>query len=80
VGHMSRSSALLHVESSLARVFQSILKTSGDAMVSGARGTIAEVASESVEDGCVDVMGCIEPCYLYFVVFILLGHRCIVVI
>jgi hypothetical protein len=43
---MSRSSGLLHVEASLARVSQSSLKTDGDAMTGGARGTIAEVALE----------------------------------
>jgi hypothetical protein len=47
VVHASRSSGLLHVEASLDRVSQSSLKTGGGAMVGGARGTIAEVASES---------------------------------
>jgi hypothetical protein len=47
VGHASRSSSLLHVEASLARVSQSGLKTGGGTMMSDARGTIAEVASES---------------------------------
>jgi hypothetical protein len=46
VGHASRSSGLLRVEASLTRVFQSGLKTGGGAMTSGARSTIAEVASE----------------------------------
>jgi hypothetical protein len=47
VGHASRSSGLLRVEASLARVFQSGLKTGGGATTGGARGTITEVASES---------------------------------
>jgi hypothetical protein len=47
VGHTSRSSSLLGVETSLARVSQSDLKTSGGATTDGARGTIAEVASEA---------------------------------
>jgi hypothetical protein len=47
VGHMLRSSGLLHVEASLARVSQSGLKTGGGATVGGAPGTIAEVALES---------------------------------
>jgi hypothetical protein len=47
VGHASRSSGLLRVEASLARVSQSGLKTCGGATVGGARGTIAEVASEA---------------------------------
>jgi hypothetical protein len=45
--HASRSSALLHVEASLARVSQSGLKTGGGATTGGARGTIVEVASEA---------------------------------
>jgi hypothetical protein len=46
-GHTSRSSGLLHMEASLARVSQSGLKTGGDATTGGVRGTIAEVASEA---------------------------------
>jgi hypothetical protein len=47
VEHTSRSSDLLRMEASLTRVFQSDLKTGGGAMTGGARGTIAEVASEA---------------------------------
>jgi hypothetical protein len=47
MGHASRSSSLLDVEASLAMVFQSGLKTGGGATMGGARGTIAEVASET---------------------------------
>jgi hypothetical protein len=47
VGHASRSSGLLHVKASLARVSQSALKTDGGATAGGARGTIMEVASRS---------------------------------
>jgi hypothetical protein len=46
VGHASRSNSLLHMETSLARVFQSGLKTDGGATAGGARDTITEVASE----------------------------------
>jgi hypothetical protein len=46
-GHTSRSSGLLHVEASLASVFQSGMKTGGGATAGGARGTIAEVTSEA---------------------------------
>jgi hypothetical protein len=38
---------LLRVEASLARVFQSDLKTGGGATTGGARGKIMEVASEA---------------------------------
>jgi hypothetical protein len=47
VGHTSRSCGLLHVEASLARVSQSVLKTGGGATMGDARGTIMEVASEA---------------------------------
>jgi hypothetical protein len=45
--HASRSSGLLHVEGSLARVSQSGLKTSRGTTTGGARGTIVEVALEA---------------------------------
>jgi hypothetical protein len=47
VGHASRCSSLLGVEASLARVFQSGLKTDRDVATGGARGTIAKVALEA---------------------------------
>jgi hypothetical protein len=47
VGHVSRSSGLLGVELSLARVSQSGLKTGGGATTGGARRTITEVTSEA---------------------------------
>jgi hypothetical protein len=47
VGHASRSSDVLRVKASLARVFQFGLKTGRGATAGGARDTIAEVASES---------------------------------
>jgi hypothetical protein len=47
VGHASRSNGLLGVELSLARVFQSDLKTGGDTTMGGARDTIIEVTSEA---------------------------------
>jgi hypothetical protein len=46
-GHTSRSSGLLHVEASLARVSLSGLKTGRGATAGGARGTIMEVVSEA---------------------------------
>jgi hypothetical protein len=47
VGDVSRSSSLLGVEASLARVSQSGMKTGGGVTAGGARGTITEVASET---------------------------------
>jgi hypothetical protein len=46
-GHVPRSTGLLGVEASLARVPQSGLKTGEDATTGGARGTITEIASEA---------------------------------
>jgi hypothetical protein len=46
VGHASRSSSLVRVGASLARVSQSGLKTGRGVMMGGARDTIVEVASE----------------------------------
>jgi hypothetical protein len=46
-GYASRSSSLLDVEASLARVSQSGLKTGGGTMTGGARGTITEVVLEA---------------------------------
>jgi hypothetical protein len=47
VGHALRSSDLLHVEASQARVSQSDLKTDGGVMVGGPCGTIVEDASRT---------------------------------
>jgi hypothetical protein len=47
MGHASRSSSLLGMEASLARVSKSGLKTGGGETMGGARGTIAEVALEA---------------------------------
>jgi hypothetical protein len=47
VEHTSRSSGLLYVKVSMARVSQSGVKTGGGAMTGGTRDTIAEVASKA---------------------------------
>jgi hypothetical protein len=47
MGHALRSSGLLHVKASQAKVFRSGLKTGGSVTAGGARGTITEVASRS---------------------------------
>jgi hypothetical protein len=47
VRHALRYSGLLHVEASLARISQFGLKTNESATAGGARGTTAEVASDS---------------------------------
>jgi hypothetical protein len=45
-GHALKSSSLLGVKASLARVSQSGLEIGGGATTGGARGTIVEVTSE----------------------------------
>jgi hypothetical protein len=47
VRYVLRYSGLFHVEASLARIFQFGFKTNESATTGGARGTTAEVASES---------------------------------
>jgi hypothetical protein len=47
VGHVLRSSDLLRMETSIARVSQSGLKTGGGATMGGACSTITEVALEA---------------------------------
>ncbi|WP_428037064.1 hypothetical protein [Amphritea sp.] len=48
VGHTSKSSGLLHLEASQARVFQSSLKTGRGMMVGGTRGVITEVVMSCI--------------------------------
>jgi hypothetical protein len=45
MGHALRYDGLLHLKASHARVFQSGINTGGDAMMGGAYGIIAKVAS-----------------------------------
>jgi hypothetical protein len=73
------SSSFLRLEASKARIFQSGLKTGG-----GATRMVHVTLSQrscrvQVEDGRVDAMGRIRPFYPYFVVFIVLGPRGILV-
>jgi hypothetical protein len=69
VGHASRSSGLLRLEESRARVFQFASKLAEE------RRRVVDVASSQrsrevkVKDGWVDAMGCIEFFYLNFVIF-----------
>jgi hypothetical protein len=70
-----RSSGLLRLEASRARDSQSGLKTGG------AVAQVVHVApswrlhGSEAEDEWVDAMGCVRPCYPYFTIFIVLGHR-----
>jgi hypothetical protein len=59
----SRSSGLVGVEASLARVFHSGLKTGGDAMMGMHVAPSRRFCRRQAEDGRVDVTGYVEPCY-----------------
>jgi hypothetical protein len=79
VGHTLRSSGLLHHEASRARVSQFASKLAEE------RWQVVHVASswrsreDEVEDGWVDVMGCIGLFYPNFTIFVVLGPRGILV-
>jgi hypothetical protein len=75
MGHASRSSSLLHVEASRARVSQFASK------LMEARRWVVHVApsqsshGDQVEDRWADVMGYVGPCFPYFAIFCVLGPR-----
>jgi hypothetical protein len=79
MGHTLRSGSLLHLKASCARVFQSGLR------LADVRRWVVHVAplrrlhQDQVEDGWIDVMGCVRPCYPCFIIFYVLDHRGIVV-
>jgi hypothetical protein len=75
VGHTSRSSSLLRMEASRARVSQFASK-----LVEVRRRVVHVAPSQRLcrvqaEDGRVDAMDCIGPFYPTFVVFYVLGPR-----
>jgi hypothetical protein len=78
-GHVLNSSGLLRLEASQARVSQFALK------LAEVRRWVVHVASprrsreDEAEDRRVDVTGCIKLFYPYFVIFIVLGARGILV-
>jgi hypothetical protein len=75
VGHALRSSGLLRVESSRARVSQFGLKTGGGAARMVHVASSRRSCAVELEDGWVDAIGCIRPYYAYFAVFIVLVPR-----
>jgi hypothetical protein len=79
-GHASRSSSLIRVKESLARVSQSDLKLAETRQwvvhVAPSRG----LRQRQVKDGRINAMGCVGSCYPSFTVFNVLDHRNIVVI
>jgi hypothetical protein len=75
VGHVSRSSSLLHLDASSARVSQSSLKTGGGTERMMNVASSQRSRGDEVEDRLVDVMGCIRLFYSNFAIFIVLGYK-----
>jgi hypothetical protein len=78
--HASRSSSLLGVKASLARISQSALKTGGGAITGGDVASSRRLRWRQVKNRRVDATGCVGPCYPTFAVFHILDPRGIVVI
>jgi hypothetical protein len=74
-GHASRSSGLLCLEASRARVSQSSLKTGGVVARMVHRASSRRSCGNGAGDGWVDTTGYIRLFYSNFVVFIVLGHK-----
>jgi hypothetical protein len=72
VGHTSRSSGLLHVQVSCDRVFQSGLKTGGGVTQTVHMASSWRLRRDQIEDGRIDAMRCVGPCYPHFAVFYVL--------
>jgi hypothetical protein len=67
-GHASRSSGLLHLEASRARVFQSSLKTGGGLALMVHVASSWRSCGDEANDGQVVVMGCIRLFYSNFAI------------
>jgi hypothetical protein len=80
VRHTSRSSGLLRVETSRLGFPRLALR-----LAEASRQVVHVAPSQrlrrsQLEDGWVDVMGYVGPCYPWFTIFILLSHKSIIVI
>jgi hypothetical protein len=69
VGHLSRSSSLLHLEASQVRVSQSSLKNGRGVAQMVHMASSWRPHGDKAEDGRVNVMGCIELFYPNFTIF-----------
>jgi hypothetical protein len=78
VGHASRSTGLLRLEASQARVFHSGLKTSGGTTQVVHEASSRRLRRSEVKDGRFDGVGCgavhVGPNYPYFIVVFFLAH------
>jgi hypothetical protein len=75
IGHASRSSGLLHLEASRARISMSSLKTCRGAAWTMHVASSRRSRGDKVEDGRVDATGCIGLFYPNFVIFFVLGNK-----
>jgi hypothetical protein len=75
VGHTSRSSGLLRLKVSRARVSQSSLKTGGGTAWMLHVTSSRRSRGDEAEDVRVDATGCIRLFYPNFVIFVVLSHK-----
>jgi hypothetical protein len=80
VRYVSRTSGLLHLEVCWARVSQSNLKTGGGATRMVHVSSSWRLRGDEAEDRRVNAMGCIRLFYSNFTIFVVLGHKCSLVI
>jgi hypothetical protein len=74
-GHALRSSGLLHLEVSLARISHSSLKTDGGATRMVHVASSWRSCGDEAEDRRVYATGCIGHFYPNFTIFVVLGHK-----
>jgi hypothetical protein len=75
VGHTLRSSGLIRLEASRARVSQSSLKTGRGVARMVHEASLQRSRGDQDEDEWVDAMGYIRLFYPNFTIFIVLGHK-----
>jgi hypothetical protein len=74
-GHASRSSSLLRLEASQARVSQSSLRTGGGAVWIVHVASSRRSCGDDAKDGRVDATGCMRLFYPNFAVFFVLCQK-----
>jgi hypothetical protein len=79
VGPASRSSSLLHHEASRSRVSQFACKLAEERRRMVHMALSKRSCEDEAKDGRVDAMGCIRLFYPNFAIFVVLGHRGILV-
>jgi hypothetical protein len=75
VGQALRSSDLLRLEASWARISQCSLETGGGTVRMVHVASLWRSCGDEAEDGWVDATGCIRVFYPNFIVFFVLGHK-----